>query len=143
MLKRDFISKIIEQIVNAIARLLKVDHEKETEKFIIDFDELLQTYYHTSLENLELLTEAEDKRDSFLLDEKLKTTQLNLFARAGLAFLIQGNQSKAETCLKIIDRVKNQNSDLFEFPSEEAEANQRLIDELRSKLDGTYFNESN
>jgi len=120
MLRRDFISKIIEQMVSAVARLLKIDIEKEQEKFLKNFDEMLDTYYQISDEELEKLLASHDERDAMLLDEKLKNLQLRLFINAGLVFIGQNQIEKAKTCLKIIERIQAKHSDVFEFPSEES-----------------------
>ena len=45
MLKQDFLSKIIEQIVESIARILKIDHEKETEKFLNQMDNFFKPIF--------------------------------------------------------------------------------------------------
>lgn len=143
MLKQDFLSKIIEQIVESIARILKIDHEKETEKFLNQMDEFLQTYFQISSENLEVLLEDNEKTNVFLTDEKLKNFNLNLFTKAGLAYLNQGKINRANTCLQIIRKIQNHPSNVFEFPSNESRTIEFLIEELQQKLDGTYFNESN
>lgn len=143
MLKQDFLSKIIEQIVESIARILKMDHEKETEKFLNQMDGFLQTYFQVSSENLEVLIEANEKTDAFLTDEKLRNFNLSLFTKAGLAYFNQGKVIRANTCLQIIRKIQNHPSNVFEFPSNESRAIEFLIEELQQKLDGTYFNESN
>src|SRR5690606_40143474 len=102
MLRRDFISKIIEQMVNAVARLLKTDIEEEQEKFLEDFNEFLRIYFQFPDENLAQLLEENEERDAFLLDEKLKNQLLHLFANAGLVYVNANlNQiEKAKTSLK-------------------------------------------
>ncbi len=130
MLRRDFISKIIEQMVNAIARLIKIDIEKDQEKFLENFDELLDTYYQISDNELEALLEKHDERDAMLLDEKLKNLQLRLFINAGRVFVQQNQIEKAKTCLKIIERIQTRHSDVFEFPSEESLKIGEEIEEL-------------
>ena len=132
MLRRDFISKIIEQMVNAVARLLQVDIEKEQEKFLENFDELLDTYYRISNEELEKLLENHDERDAMLLDEKLKNLQLRLFTSAGLVFVEKNQSEKARTCLKIIERMQERHSDVFEFPNEESLKIEEEIFKLKS-----------
>ena len=136
MLRRDFISKIIEQMVNAVARLLKTDIEEEQEKFLEDFNELLKTYFKFSNDDLEKLLEENEERDALLLDEKLKNQLLHLFANAGLVYVnVNLNQiEKAKTSLKIIERIQNQHSDLFEFPSEESEKLEMKIEKLKSQI---------
>lgn len=134
MLRRDFISKIIEQMVNAVARLLKTDYEKETEKFLDEFDTLLDTYYRLSDEELELLLEADEERDAMLLDEKLKNLQLQLFIQAGQAFLKKEERRKAENCLKIIERIQLKHSDVYEFPTPESLKTGDEIGKLKKSL---------
>lgn len=120
MLRRDFISKIIEQMVNAIARMIQIDIEKEQEKFLENFDKLLDTYFQISSDELEKLLENHDERDAMLLDEKLKNLQLRLFTNAGLVFFKKKQFEKAKICFKIIERVRAEHSDVFEFPNEES-----------------------
>ena len=132
MLRRDFISKIIEQMVNAIARLIKIDIEKEQEQFLEDFDEFLHTYFQLSDADLALLTEENEGRDGLLLNENLKDQLIHLFVNAGLVF--QGNQQseKAKNCLKIIQRIKNQHGHIFEFPTEETQKLEEKLKVLKS-----------
>ena len=134
MLRRDFISKVIEQMINAVARLLKIDYEKETEKFLDEFDSLLDTYFQLSTEELEQLVETDEQHDALLLDEKLKNFQLRLFAHAGLAFMLKSEKEKAEKCLKIIERIQIQHSEVFEFPSVESLKLEEEIEKLKNAL---------
>lgn len=134
MLKQGFISKIIEQIVQSIARMLTMDHEKEAEKFLHDFDETLQTYYKTKIQDLESLTQINPEKDVFLLDDKLRNMQLHLFGKAAWAFYHQDEMESAKTCLKIIERIQAEESAVFEFPSQKMLETQAWIDDLHSKL---------
>lgn len=119
MIRQDFISKIIEQMVTSIARMLKLDYEKETRDYLNSFEELLKSYYKISSAQLEKLLEIDSERDAFLLDEKTKNLQLKLFLNAGLAFHLENEKQKARYCLKIIERIQEQNTRVFEFPSSE------------------------
>lgn len=130
MLRRDFISKIIDQMVNAIARLLK--KEIKQEDFKKGLEEFLSTYFQISSEELEKLTEENDERDAFLLDEKLKNQLIHLFVQAGFVFQKSNQRKKAKTCVKIIERIQNQHSDIYEFPSEESEKLGKRMEELKS-----------
>ena len=134
MLRRDFISKIIEQMVNAIARLIKIDIEKEQEQFLEDFDEFLHTYFQLSDADLALLTEENEGRDGLLLNENLKDQLIHLFVNAGLVF--QGNQQseKAKNCLKIIERIQNQHSGVYTFPNDGSGKVLIKIEELKTLL---------
>lgn len=134
MLRRDFISKIIEQMVDAIARLLRIDFEKEPEKFLTQFDELLDTYYQLEAENLHLLLEPNDERDAILLDEKLKNFQLKLFVNAGFSYLNNKKVVLAQNCLDIIMRIKNKHADVFEFPGNESKKLDEQIAQLEQFL---------
>lgn len=120
MLRRDFISKIIEQMVNAVARLLELNAKEEPQKFLIQLDELLQTYFNLNSNNLNLLLEKEDERDALLLDEKLKNYQIRMFINAGFAFIETKQSDKALVCIHIIERIQQQHSNVFEFPSAES-----------------------
>lgn len=134
MLRRDFISKIIEQMVNAVARLIKIDIENDQEKFLENFEEFLSTYFKISDAELEKLWEENEERDAFLLDEKLKNQLMLLFVQAGIVFQKSNQSEKAKSCVKIIERIQNQHSDIFEFPSEETEKLEEKIEELRNQL---------
>lgn len=132
MLRRDFISKIIEQMVNAIARLIKIDIEKEQEKFLEDFDEFLHTYFQLSDADLALLTEENEVRDGLLLNENLKDQLIHLFVNAGLVFQNNHQTEKAKNCLKIIERIQNQHDHIFEFPNEESQKLEEKLKVLKS-----------
>ncbi len=134
MLRRYFISKVIEQMVNAVARLLKIDYEKETEKFLDEFDSLLDTYFQISPEELVKLVETDEQRDALLLDEKLKNFQLRLFVHSGLAYMLKSEKEKATNCLKIIERIQHEHSDVFEFPSVDTLKIEEEIEELKQKI---------
>lgn len=134
MLRRDFISKIIEQMVNAIARLIKIDIEKEQEKFLEDFDEFLHTYFQFSDADLAQLTEENESRDGLLLNENLKDQLIHLFVNAGLVFQNNHQTEKAKNCLKIIQRIQNQHSGIYTFPNDESEKVLIKIEELKSLL---------
>lgn len=134
MLRQDFILKIIEQLFKAIAKLLKIDVEKETEAYLVSFEELLKTYFKLSSERLNELLESQEERDAFLFDEKIRTTQLLIFGQAGLGFLKIGEFEKAENCLKIIERIRAQHSHLYEFPNPEQLKLEELISRLRNQL---------
>lgn len=134
MLRRDFISKIIEEFVNAISRMLKLDYRKEKKKFLENFDESLHTYFKISSEDLDKLLEENEDRDVFLLDEKLRNQLLSLFIRAGLALLYSHEKSKAEKCLEIVKRIQKQHSTLYEFPSEESLRIEKEWNQLRNEI---------
>lgn len=134
MLRRDFISKIIEEFVNAISRMLKLDYRKENKKFLENFDESLHTYFKISSEDLDKLLEENEDRDVFMLDEKLRNQLLSLFIRAGLALLHSHEKSKAEKCLEIVKRIQKQHSTLYEFPSEESLRIEKEWNQLRNEI---------
>ncbi len=134
MLRRDFISKIIEQMVNAVARLLNLDVKEEPQKFLGQFDELLKTYFQLNEEELNLLLENEEERDAFLLDEKLKNYLIRLFTNAGFAFAGTEQLSKAKICLRIIERIQQQHSNVFEFASEESSKINEDLNELKQLI---------
>ncbi len=120
MLRRDFISKIIEQMVNAVARLLELNIKEEPQKFLNQFDELINTYFQLNDKELSLLLENDEERDALLLDEKLKNYQIRMFINAGFVFIETKQLSKAEICIQIIERVQQQHSNVFEFPTAES-----------------------
>lgn len=134
MLRRDFISKVIEQMVNAVARLLKIDYEKGTERFLDEFDSLLHSYFQISSDELDKLAESDEQRDALLLDEKMKNFQLRLFTHAGMVYALKLEREKAEKCLNIIKRIQMQHLDVFEFPSAESLKLEEEIEKLNSKL---------
>lgn len=134
MLRQDFISKIIEQLFTAIAKLLNIDVEKETEMYLASFEELLKTYFKIHSESLSKLLEEDEERDAFLLDEKLRTTQLTMFCQAGLGYLKIGESEKAQNCLHIIERIQTQQPEIFEFPSSESAKLEAEIESFQTKL---------
>lgn len=120
MLRRDFISKIIEQMVNAVARLLELNIKEEPQKFLHQFDELINTYFQLNSEELSLLLEGDEERDALLLDERLKNYQIRMFIHAGFAFARTDDTDKARLCIEIIERIQQQHSNVFEFPTAES-----------------------
>lgn len=129
MLRRDFISKIIEQMVNAVTRLLELNAKEEPQKFLNQFDELMNTYFKLNPEELNLLLENEEERDALLLDEKLKNYQIIMFINAGFAFIKIQQSDKAKLCVQIIERIQQQHSNVFEFPTtESSKISQDLIE---------------
>lgn len=134
MIRQDFISKIIEQLFTAIAKLMKINHEKESELFLVTFQELLQTYFQLNSEQLEELIKADRSRDPILLDEKLKSSQLLMFTHAGLAYAKNGDLQKAQQCLSIVDRIQVQNSTIFEFPNSDSVKLLAEIEELKKLM---------
>jgi len=120
MLRRDFISKIIEQMVNAMARLLELNIEEEPQKFLRDFDELMKTYFNLNSEELNRLLEPDEERDALLLDEKLKNYQIRTFINAAFVFVETNQSEKAKICLEIIERIQQTHSNVFEFPTAES-----------------------
>lgn len=137
MLRQDFLSKIIEQIVQVIARALKMDHEQEAEKFLENFDQILLTYYKINQKDLTQLTETNQERDAFLLDEKLRNFQLQLFVKAGLAYFQKNEILQAKNCLSVIERIQQEQITVFEFPSQGQIEIQQWIKELQLKIDKT------
>lgn len=134
MLRRDFISKIIEQMVNAVARLLELNGKEEPQKFFNQFDELMQTYFKLNAEKLNLLLENEEERDALLLDEKLKNYQIRMFLNAGFAFVETKDLSKAQICVQIIERIQQQHSNVFEFPTAESSKINSDLSELKELI---------
>lgn len=120
MLRRDFISKIIEQMVNAVARLLELNGKEEPQKFLNQFDELLPTYFGLNSDELNKLLEPNDERDALLLDEKLKNYQIRMLLNAGFAFVETNQSEKSRLCTQIIERIQQQHSNVFEFPTAES-----------------------
>lgn len=134
MLRRDFVSKIIEEFANAISRMLKLDYIEDKKKFLLNFEESLQTYFQIPSEELNLLLQDHEERDVFLLDEKLKNHLMSLFIRAGLAFINENELEKAKFCLKIIKRIQIQHSTMYEFPNEDTLKISVELAELKEKL---------
>lgn len=134
MLRRDFISKIIEQMVNAVARLLELNIKEEPQDFLNQFDELMKTYFNLDADELNLLLESDEERDALLLDEKLKNYQIRMFINAGFAFIKTKQPDNAKTCVQIIDRIQQSHSNVFEFPTLESSKISRDLSELKELL---------
>lgn len=107
-------------MVNAVARLLELNIKEEPQKFLNQFDELINTYFQLNDKELSLLLENDEERDALLLDEKLKNYQIRMFINAGFVFIETKQLSKAEICIQIIERVQQQHSNVFEFPTAES-----------------------
>lgn len=134
MLRRDFISKIIEQMVNAVARLLELNVKEEPQKFLIQFDELLQTYFSLNSNEIKLLLAENGERDALLLDEKLKNYQIRMFINAGFAFIDIKQSDKVKVCIQIIERIQQQHSNVFEFPTAETSKIEQEIKSLKGLI---------
>lgn len=126
---------MVEQMVNAVARLLDTDYEKETLKYLELFDEFLLTYYKIPDGKLEKLLESNEEREELFSDEKLKNFQLKLFTETGFAYLKQNNPQRAKTCLLLIDRIQSLNKEVFEFPHSEIENLEEEIRRLRKSIE--------
>lgn len=134
MLRKDFISKIIEQMVNAVARLLELNVKEEPQKFLIQFDELMQTYFSLNSNEIKLLLEENGERDALLLDEKLKNYQIRMFINAGFAFIETKQSDKVKVCIQIIERIQQQHSNVFEFPTAETSKIEQEIKSLKGLI---------
>lgn len=116
-------------MVNAVARLLELNGKEEPQKFLNQFDELMNTYFKLNSDKLNLLLENEEERDALLLDEKLKNYQIRMFIDAGFAFIETEQSEKAKICVQIIERIQQQHSNVFEFPTiESSKITQDLIE---------------
>lgn len=134
MIRQDFIAKIIEQMVTVIARMLKINQEKETQLFLDSFEEFLRTYYKISIDQLGELIKLDSSRDAILFDEKIKNLQLILFLDAAWVFSEKDEKEKALNCLQVVERIQNQNSHVFEFPSAETLQRSEKITKIKHKL---------
>ena len=113
---------------------MNIDVEKETEMYLASFEELLKTYFKIKSDSLSKLLEEDEERDAFLLDEKVRTTLLLVFAQAGIGFHKMNEMEKASNCLKIIQRIQQQHAQIFEFPNSESLKLQVEIEKLTSLL---------
>lgn len=134
MIRKDFISKIVDLMINSLGGLLKIEPNVDTVKFVTEFDNLLKEYFKIKSDQLNLLLEADEERDMIFLDEKVKNLQLRMFTNAGLAYLNQNENQKAHFCSQIIDRLQNQHAHVFEFPTPEILTLQSDIQNFRAQL---------
>ena len=74
MYQQDYLQKIIEQLFTFIRKLLKIDFEKDSEKFVYTFNQMLRRVFKIDnpeiIDNLELnleLITSEENRDAFSL----------------------------------------------------------------------------
>lgn len=134
MLRRDFVSKIIEQMVNAIQHLQQIDSEKETEKYLDNFNEYLKTYFEISETDIEDLIAPDEEQSLFLYDEKIKNKQIALFLKSAFIYLDLGEKKKAEDCHHIILNIQQKHADIFEFPTVESGMIETDLEKLKTRL---------
>lgn len=121
-------------MVEMIARMMKMDVEKDSEEFLVVFNELLKSFYQISDEELENLINENPEKDQLLFEENLRNSQLQLFLKAANAYFNSGDWGKVKICLKIIDRIQSQPTKLFEFSPNESLRMEDEIVSLKNKL---------
>ncbi|WP_068596776.1 hypothetical protein [Vaginella massiliensis] len=131
MLKRDFIAKYIEELGKMLGKLLDIEQYQEAvSQFDFYFDEMLHTYYKINSEQLAILLEENEERDLFLLAFDLKNKNILAFAKAAKYFYSKNQVEKVATIKKIIQRIQEVKSDVFQFPTAEDQAVAQVLMEL-------------
>ena len=119
MIRKDFISKYIEELGKSLARLIAYEVGDEDENFIFHFNEMLRSYYRIDDNELAILLEADQERDQFLFSDELKKKSIRTYLKASKIYTVIGENEKALICFKIVERIRDVNSGIFQFPTEE------------------------
>lgn len=119
MIRKDFISKYIEELGKSMARLIAYEIGDEDDNFIFHFNEMLRSYYRLDDNELATLLIADEDRDQFLLSDELKKASIRTYLKAARVYFTIGQTEKAVLSFKIVERIQNVNSGIFQFPTEE------------------------
>lgn len=120
MLKRDFIAKYVEELGKMLTKLLDIEQYQEAiSQFDFYFDEMLHTYYKIDSDRLNVLLEADEERDLFLLSFDMKNKNTLAFIKAAKYFQSKDEVEKVNTIKQIVERIQNVKSDVFQFPTAE------------------------
>ena len=133
MLKKDFISKYVEELGKMLTKLLDIEQFQEAvSQFDFYFDEMLHTYYKIDTNKLAILLEPNEERDLFLLNFEMKNKNILAFAKAANYFHAKGENEKVETIKKIIERINLVQSDVFRFPTSEDLEVQKNLEDIKN-----------
>ena len=119
MIRKDFISKYIEELGKSMARLIAYEIGDEDDNFIFHFNEMLRSYYRLDDSELATLLIENEERDQFLLSDELKKSSIRTYLKAARVFLTLNQTEKAVLSFKIVERIQSVNSGIFQFPTEE------------------------
>ena len=133
MIKQDFISKYIQELSKTLARIIALEVGNSDERFLIIFNQMLQSYYKIDDNQLAILLEENQERDQFLLADELKKKNLLTFIKAIKVYLTNQSTDKALACYEVLKRIESINSGIFQFPTQEDQiiAEQRKIIEQK------------
>lgn len=134
MIRKDFISKYIEELGKSMARLIAYEIGDEDDNFIFHFNEMLRSYYRLDDSELATLLIENEERDQFLLSDELKKSSIRTYLKAARVFLTIGQTDKAILSFKIVERIQNVNSGIFQFPTEEDQIIEKEFKEIREKI---------
>lgn len=119
MIRKDFISKYIEELGKSMARLIAYQIGDEDDNFIFHFNEMLRSYYRLDDNELATLLIENEERDQYLLSDELKKTSIRTYLKAARIYFALGQTEKAVLSFKIVERIQSVNSGIFQFPTEE------------------------
>ncbi len=139
MIRKDFITKYIEELAKILSKLLNlefIDNKDDTE-FLYYFEQMLQSYYKIDDNNLSTLLEANEERDQFLLADELKKKNILTFMKAIRIYLNREDITKAKASYEVLKRIESINSGIFQFPTEEDNLiaqERKIVEEKMSNL---------
>lgn len=119
MIRKDFISKYVEELGKSLTRLIDYETNIEDENFLFHFNEMLRSYYRIHDEELEQLLVEDVERDQFLLSDELKKRNIRTYLKATSIYWQMGKKQQAQLCFQIVERIQNVNTGIFQFPTEE------------------------
>lgn len=134
MIRKDFISKYVQELAKMLAKLMDLTLENNEEDFTHYFGEMLNNYYKIAPHQLALLLEVDQERDQFLLADELKKKNTLVFCDAALMYSSLGKNEQAETAFKIVERIQAMNHGIFQFPTAEDQLITTKINTLKETL---------
>lgn len=134
MIKQDFISKYIQELAKTLAKIMALEIGNSDEGFLILFNQMLHAYYKIDDNQLEVLCLENQERDQFLLADELRKKNILTYLKATRLYLRNNSQEKAENCFKIVERIKNTHTGIFQFPTEEDQRIEEEYNRLKEKF---------
>ncbi|MBQ0148241.1 MAG: hypothetical protein KBS93_07355 [Flavobacteriaceae bacterium] len=134
MIKQDFISKYIQELAKTLAKIISLEAGNSDEGFLIIFNQMLQSYYKIDDNQLNILLEENQERDQFLLSDELRKKNILTFLKATALFLRNNNQVKAENSFRIVERIQQTNTGIFQFPTEEDQIISKEYNHIKKRI---------
>ena len=134
MIRLDFLAKYIEELGKNLAKLLAYEVNIEDENFLFHFNEMLRSYYTINDEELATLLTPDEERDRFLLADDLKKKNIRTFLKAAKTYFAIEQKEKALIAFQIAERIKTNQSGIFQFPTEEDQLIEKEYNLIKEKL---------